>query len=110
MNADGGRNILWGDCQPSLLTSICNNGSYRDQIKKRTRTKMVPVLIVSIIVCLKNSRQKTVWIRMEEEKYYGKIANHHYLPQYVIMVDIGNIFRNTQELKRYWFPLFLLCV
>ena len=46
---------------------------------------------------------------MEEEKYYGEIANHQYLTQYEIMVDIGNRFRNIQGIKRYQFPLFLWC-
>ena len=34
---------------------------------------------------------------------------YHYLPQYVIMVDIGNRFINIQGIKQYLFPLFLLC-
>lgn len=48
---------------------------------------------------------------MEEEIYYGEITNHHYLPQYVIMVDRGIRFRNVQRLKRYRFPLFsIVCL
>ena len=65
MDMDGGRKILWGDHQPSVLITICNNGGGKKQIQKCTRIKMVPVSIVSI-VCLKNSRKKMVWIRMEE--------------------------------------------
>ena len=75
---DGGRKILWRDCQPSLVTSICYNVGNRKEIQKHTRNKMVLVSIVSIMF-LKNSRQKMVGIWMEEEKYYGEIANHHYL-------------------------------
>ena len=47
---------------------------------------------------------------MKEKKYYAEILDHQYLPQYVIMVDIGNRFRNVQGVKLYWFPLFLSCV
>ena len=47
---------------------------------------------------------------MEEEIYQGEITNHHYLPQYVMMVYIGNRFRNIKGLKWYQFSLFLLYV
>ena len=46
---DGGIKILQGDHQPSLLTSICNNGGYRKQIQKLIRNTTVPVSIVSIV-------------------------------------------------------------
>ena len=95
--------IYYGEIAVSSLhTSICNNGGYTKHIHKRTTNKTVPVSIVSI-VCSKNSRRKMVQIRMEEEIYYGEIANHHYLPQHVIMVDIGIRFRNIQGLKWYRF-------
>ena len=32
-DTDRGRKILWGDCQPSLLSSICNNGGFRTKNK-----------------------------------------------------------------------------
>ena len=100
---DGERKILWGYSQPSLLKLICNNDGYRKHNQKPTRNKMVLVYIVILI--LKNSRQKTVGIQIEEGKYYWKIVNHHYLTQYVIMVDIKRRFRNIQEIKQYRFTL-----
>ena len=78
------------------------------QIQKHTRNTTVPVSIVSVVF-LKNIRTKTVWTWMEEEQYYDEIANHCYLTQYVIIVDIERRFRNVQGIKKYRFPLFLLC-
>ena len=86
---DGGRKILWGDYQSSLLTSICDNGGYMKHIQKHTRIKMVLVSIVSIL-CSKNSRRKTVGIRMKEEKYYGEIAKHQYYTQQQKKTKGGN--------------------
>ena len=34
---------------------------------------------------------------MKNEEKYWVYTNHHYLTQYVIMVDIGNRFRNVKE-------------
>ena len=31
LDTDGGRKILWGDCRPSLLNSICNSCRYRKE-------------------------------------------------------------------------------
>ena len=86
-DTDVERRILWGDCQPSVLNSIFNNGVFRKEIQKDTRNKMVLVSIVSVLF-LKNSGQKTIVTQMEKEKYYREIANHQYLTQYVIMVCI----------------------
>ena len=41
--------ILWGDCQPSVLNLICNNGVYIKEIQKGTRNKTVLVSIVSVV-------------------------------------------------------------
>ena len=108
-DTDGWRNILWGDYQPSLFNSICNNGGYMNEIWKCTRNKLVLVSIVSIVIFQKKSGQKMIWIQMEEEKYYQEIADPIYLTEYVIMVDIGRRFGNIQGIKWYQFPLFLLC-
>ena len=109
MDTDGGRNILQGDPLPSLLTSLCYNVGYWKQIQEYTRVKTVPVSLVSSM-CSKNSGQKRVWTQMEDEIYYGKIFNHHYLTQYVTLVIIENRFRNVQGLKQYQFSLFQLRV
>ena len=74
-----------------------------------TRIKTVPVYLVSI-VSSKDSEQRTVPIQIEKENITKKSPYHHYLPQYVIMVDIQNIFINIQQIKWYRFPLFLSCV
>ena len=37
----------------------------------------------------------------------GRLPYHHYLPQYIIMVDIGNRFRNIQQIKQCQFSIVL---
>ena len=93
----------------SLLNSLFNNDVHTKQIHKRITNKTVPVSIVFYCV-FEKYRTENVRIRMEEKNIMGKSPYHHYIRQYVIMVDIRNIFINVQRIKRYRFPLFLLCV
>ena len=69
---------------------------------------MLSVYVDSIVFSNFSGR---TWIEsiIEKEKYYASIANHQYLIQYVIKVDIQKRFRKVQGIQRYWFTLIWLC-
>ena len=77
-----------------------NIGRTPNTITIRTTIRTVPVLLVSIM-CLKDSEETTVPIRIEKEKYYVSF----YLTHYLIMMYIWNRFINIYGIKRYKFPL-----
>ena len=93
----------------SLLNSLFNNDVHTKQIHKRIPDKWYWFPLFSI-VCSKNIGRKMFAYGWRKKSIMGKSPYHHYIRQYVIMVDIQNIFINVQQIKRYRFPLFLLCV
>ena len=57
------------------------------------------------IVCSKNSGRNMFAYGLKKKNIMWRLPYHHYLPQYIIMVDIQNIFINIQEIKMNQFPL-----
>ena len=57
-DVNGGRKLIFGDYQSSLLNSISKIGGYCKQIQKHTRNTTIPICIVSIMCWIIADKKK----------------------------------------------------